>query len=318
LLSSSKIDSLIWSEFKLVFETEKDLFLPEYKGSAIRGGFGHALRKVSCTNRNTECKNCILKQRCVYSYIFETPPAEDSKMMKKYPSAPHPFIIEPPLDNKRNYTEGENLTVKLTLIGKGIEYLPYFVYAFDEMGKSGLGRDRKKLYLKYVENLSTEEEQKEVIFESAKKILRSPCFISKPADFKKNFNNHEITLKFLTPARIKYNERFGESLEFYMLIPSLLRRISSISYFHCGQDLEADYKSLAEKAKEIKKTSDRLRWYDWERYSNRQKTSMNLGGFTGEVTFEGNLEEFMPWLLLGEKWHVGKGASFGLGKYEIL
>ncbi|MDI7261613.1 MAG: CRISPR system precrRNA processing endoribonuclease RAMP protein Cas6, partial [Thermodesulfobacteriota bacterium] len=34
--------------------------------------------------------------------------------------------------------------------------------------------------------------------------------------------------------------------------------------------------------------------------------------------FEGDFEPFMPFLLLGEFIHVGKGTSFGLGKYEIM
>ena len=58
-------------------------------------------------------------------------------------------------------------------------------------------------------------------------------------------------------------------------------------------------------------------WIDWERYSNRQETKMKLGGFIGSITFEGDLEPFLPFLLLGEYIHVGKGTSFGLWEYEI-
>lgn len=60
-----------------------------------------------------------------------------------------------------------------------------------------------------------------------------------------------------------------------------------------------------------------LTWYDWQRYSARQDTRMKLGGFVGEVTYTGEqLKEFFPYILLGKYIHVGKGATFGLGKYE--
>jgi len=60
-----------------------------------------------------------------------------------------------------------------------------------------------------------------------------------------------------------------------------------------------------------------LRWYDWERYSSRQETRMRLGGLVGEVEFEGELAEFLPYLFLGELIHLGKGTSFGLGRYGV-
>ena len=58
-------------------------------------------------------------------------------------------------------------------------------------------------------------------------------------------------------------------------------------------------------------------WHDWERYSARQDVRMKMGGILGSVTFSGDLSEFMPYLLLGGHLHVGKGTSFGLGRYEI-
>ena len=79
-----------------------------------------------------------------------------------------------------------------------------------------------------------------------------------------------------------------------------------------------DFKGLIEKAKEIRQTATDITWFDWKRYSTRQEEWMSLGGVTGTVSYEGKVAEFLPFLRLGEYVHVGKGTSFGLGKYEIL
>jgi len=44
---------------------------------------------------------------------------------------------------------------------------------------------------------------------------------------------------------------------------------------------------------------------------------MKLGGVIGRIAFKGEIGEFMPFIKLGEFLHVGKGTTFGLGKYEI-
>jgi CRISPR/Cas system endoribonuclease Cas6 (RAMP superfamily) len=82
--------------------------------------------------------------------------------------------------------------------------------------------------------------------------------------------------------------------------------------------LNLDFKGLIESSKDIKVKKGNLSWYDWERYSNRQETKMKMGGFMGSITFEGDFEPFLLFLTLGEHIHVGKGTSFGLGKYQIM
>jgi len=42
-----------------------------------------------------------------------------------------------------------------------------------------------------------------------------------------------------------------------------------------------------------------------------------MGGFVGEITFEGHIEPFMPLIEAGEVLHLGKGTGFGLGKYFL-
>ena len=70
-------------------------------------------------------------------------------MMRKYTVAPHPFILEPAPDNQRTCEEGEDISFGLTLVGRAIDYLPYFIYALDELGRIGIGKGRGKYELRY-------------------------------------------------------------------------------------------------------------------------------------------------------------------------
>ena len=292
------------------------ILLPSYKGSTLRGGFGNAFRRVVCALRKTDCTECILKEKCVYSYVFETPPPSDTKMMRKYTNAPHPFIIEPAPEKRQAYKPGDEITFGLTLIGRAVDYIPYFIYTFDELGKTGLGKGRGKYELR---EASCEGK---TIYDSGSKTLKtfSPSSLSLGYDpsLQAASGGETISLSFLTPTRIFYDGSLTLDLEFHILIRNLLRRLSLLYYFHCsGDPSQWDFKGLIEEAKGVKVKEKNLRWYDWERYSARQDTRMKMGGFVGRITFEGNIEPFMPFVRAGEILHIGKGTGFGLGRYEV-
>ena len=306
-------------KFKLTLRAEEDLHLPAYKGSTLRGGFGYALKEVSCALKRQECSTCMLRDRCVYLYLFETPPPPDTEMMRLYPSAPHPFVIEPPDNGDRIVPQGGEFEFGLTLVGRALDHLPYFTYAFIHMGDKGLGRGRGRFHLEEIRAASADGS--ETIYHSQYQTLRQPnpfptweairsrCEELDPAG--------ELTFNFLSPTRIKFDGRLVEEPQFHHLIRSLLRRLSSLSYFHCDRRLELDFRTFVARSQKMECVSSDLSWYDWDRYSNRQKTRMTLGGFVGRATFAGNFQEFLPLLAWGEIIHVGKAASFGLGRYEI-
>jgi hypothetical protein len=55
-----------------------------------------------------------------------------------------------------------------------------------------------------------------------------------------------------------------------------------------------------------------------DRRSWKTGLSHDMGGFIGEAMYEGDLEEFLPLLILGQYTHVGKYAVWGNGQYEMV
>ncbi|MCL5290435.1 MAG: CRISPR system precrRNA processing endoribonuclease RAMP protein Cas6 [Bacillota bacterium] len=314
------IEKFRFTKYEVVFKAgEEGLVLPYYKGSTLRGGFGNAFQRIACAQRNSSCKTCLLKTTCPYVYIFETTPPPGSQALSNYEAIPRPFIIEPPLDTKTYYAPGELLAFNLILIGKAIEYLPYFVVSFKELGKHGMGKGRKEFNLHEIRAVNPLTKQTEAIYAPPDYMIKPIKFEITGTDLATNELSHinEVTINFKTMTRLKFADEFVERIEFHVLIRNLLRRISSLAYFHHDWEVEANFSNLIEKACRVEIVKDNTRWVDWERYSSRQDSRINLGGVVGEVVYQGDLGEFMPLLQLGQYTHVGKAAVFGMGGYEV-
>src|SRR3990172_7002023 len=66
----SQLRHFTLASFKFYLAFPEGASLPPYLGSTLRGSFGVAFKKVVCTLKDTACDQCLLKNRCVYSYIF--------------------------------------------------------------------------------------------------------------------------------------------------------------------------------------------------------------------------------------------------------
>ena len=312
--------SLDFKKFVFSLEAREPIILPSYKGSTLRGGFGNAFRRVVCALRRDDCVSCLLKEKCVYSYVFETPPPSNAKIMRKYRFAPHPFVIEPPPERKRAYRPGEDIIFGLTLMGRALDYLPYFVYTFDELGRIGIGSGRGRYDLREVatDGVSIYNIRDKTL----KSFARSALLINMSLD-NENLSvclpAGRLTLRFLTPTRIVFDEHLTPDLEFHILVRNFLRRLALLYYFHGEGDFsDWDFRGVIAKAKGIKVKGSELKWYELRRYSTRQDRKVQMGGLVGEITFEGPIGPFLPLIRAGEILHVGKGTTFGLGKYEIV
>ena len=123
---------------------------------------------------------------------------------------------------------------------------------------------------------------------------------------------------FIKPE-LKKSLHYSKYLTFDLLIRSILRRASLLAQVHCGHTWEIDFGAIITRAREeVEIANNNLHWYDWERYSNRQHQRMPFGGFVDQISYTGNITEFLTLLGLGQYIHVGGKTSFGMGKYELI
>lgn len=297
--------------FDFVYRSEAELRLPRYAGSAWRGAFGRALKRTVCVVRGTPCPDCLLYRSCIYPYVFETPPPPDSAKMRRYPAAPHPFVLR--IDPRQT---GPDYRLGVILFGRADRSLPYFIHALEQAGRAGIGGHRQALELVAVDQaIPSGSEGWQTVHARNQPLRMAPATTVTVPD-----PPAELVIELLTPLRLQHKGHLvtPATLRFADLFGALLRRISMLSYFHTDTPLEVDFAALARSAATVGLLEPKLRWYDWTRYSSRQDTTLAMGGLLGQFRLRGaELEPFWPYLWLGQWTHAGKGATMGLGQYSI-
>jgi len=258
------MENFTLAKYEFVMQTQEALTVPRYMGNTLRGGFGHMFKRVVCVVDHRECNRCILRHNCSYSYIFETPLPKDTEVLSKIADVPRPFVIEPPFSEKTDYESGEELRFGLVLIGKAIDFLPYFVFAFEELGRKGLGKERGRLNLLGIYSLS-EKDRVQVYF-GDEKILTDNSLTIRFGDLIKDEAVQRIHLEFTTPTRIQREGAILSKIDFRSFIQNLIGRISMLAYFHCGIKLELDFNDFLKRTEAMKVENEQLVRDSWHRY----------------------------------------------------
>ena len=311
VLNSWQYQNWAVARYRFQFEVTAPIALPHYAGSAIRGVFGRALRRLSCMTHENDCKSCPLYRSCVYTNLFETPaPAKHS--LQKFSQIPNPFVIEAPVGQNRFYQSGDSLSFNVVLIGQAVRQLPLVIFDLKKGFEYNVAHGKARL-LK-VDYIEPKGDAICIYHEGDTSVIEHE--ISLPiSDF---FVSNEVTLHFETHLRLQNNGiALGpKEITPHVFLNALVRRIALLSEFHLKQPLSIDFASLSALAETVEWEKDFF-WRDWQRYSSRQNQKMHLGGLLGSCTFKNLPAEFCPFLYLGQWCHVGKNATFGLGKFQM-
>lgn len=269
-----------YTKLSIIIKNKPQYFI----GSQLRGALGYALKSVTCINPSFICNNCFAKDNCLYYQFYEQK------------NSFHKYRFDFKLGN-------DFYDFHFFLFDNATQQLPYIISAFYKvLTQNGLGKER--ITFKTFELFINDQNcliDKKIVFPNSyiKNFIEEIYEISK-----------DITLKFVTPLRLKKNNRFLRDGNF-----DLKDLINSI-YQRKMQLLGYGFKKLPYTIEgEIVKRH--IYYKELTRQSNRQKTTMNLGGIMGEIEIRNLKYKCYNILKLGELIGVGKSTVFGLGKIEV-
>ena len=255
---------------------------PYFIGSQLRGAFGYALKKVVCINPSLECQGCFAAKNCLFYDFYEK--------KNSYHTYRFDFELGKPYYDFNLY-----------LFEEAAWQLPYVLSALHRMlTVTGLGKQRRTFenFDIYVNDESCLSEGRLKVPEEYIRELKFPQTVSR------------ITLKFITPLRMKKNNRFirDDSVEVEDLLSSIYLRESALT------GAEKERKVFMTAAKTVRKV---FVYKELTRLGNRGRTTMNMGGMIGEMVLKDVSEEVFKLLKTGELIGIGKQTVFGLGKIRV-
>lgn len=293
-----------YSIIKFEIEFFKNSKLNINKHSAIRGIIGNTLINENClADKNYRiCNECIFKNKCLAYNIFSPKIISISNNLEENIS---PFIII--CDDKRKFISNKDkLTFAMIFFGDTISYIPEIIRVVRIAGES-IGLDNNLFKLKRVLN----DKNEDIYFEEIANYQRvNTRTIKEYIENRLSISKDVSRIEIITPIRFKKNKRFNDDLLEQDIVNLVKRRLTTLAA------LEDRIITIDEKFDFKIKYKD-LKWIEYNRYSNRQKSRMYLGGIVGYLDLENVNEETKKLLIAGELTHIGKSTSFGLGDYIL-
>ena len=269
---------------------------------------------------------CDTKEECTYVYNFESEFLKDGSNYYTRDSLPRPFIIDLPGPFPKRFARGENVKLRLTLIGNARNHFDCFLETMEEMCRLGLPSRPKKFRILKIANIGvfTDEllEEHEPPFDARKVIGKG-----REIDFRslvqkaRSIPSDRIRLKFLTPTMIPNGRYCLTRPDFGYFLTELVNRINGLVFYTgCngnGSSQKISHADLNGRDRGISLSEDRIVWVPLKRFSQGARR-YRKGGFVGEIEWKGDFEDLMPFFLLGELIHIGRQSPYGSGQFQIV
>ncbi len=289
--------------------TPRQVRLPTFLGSTIRGAVAMALRSSVCPRGpNAPCHTCGLHHACQYARLFEPRRDPDGHEHVGRPEDPPRPLVVIPLPPTFGIEGGTEVRFGLRWFASDERTWEDLLRAVRAAAQRGLGREAIRLEVTEIRDGSPEGRP----MDGSERPTAILCDVGTPLPEK-----NRVVVGLRTPLRLRSDAAFQREPPFEALVRAVAFRVSALCH-HQERPWEG-YRDVVEALRRIeaRTVEARTQWVALERYSSRQRQHLSLGGAMGEMVYEGSgLGAWLPWLRLGGWTHVGKGTVFGLGRIE--
>lgn len=302
--------------FRFRFVTRDSVYFPPGKsGNVVRGAFGTIFRQLVCLENCHDERACQQRANCPYARIFE--PVAQTEGPSGLHDWPRPFVFRAAHLDGALMEAGQPFQFDVHLFDLKDPAIVYFVLAFAEVAKQGIGPRRGRASLLRVDQLDADGKPAFCVYNGTTFLgteLKPPIKLelapgAEPAS--------KIRVRFLTPTELKHGQSLATRPEFPVLFARIRDRLSTLRALYGTGPLDIDFKALGERAGQVKITNARLDFSAVERRSARTGERHPLGGFVGEAEYEGSLGEFLPYLRAAKWVGVGRQTVWGKGVLEF-
>ena len=281
-----------------------------WAGNRLRGALGYILLHNTCPeNGRGDIQHAATCPACwLLSHRLDASHARRA------------YSIVPPLPAPERVETGQRFTFTITLYGDGWQFLPYFVLAVGEMGRSGVGQGTFTVASITARNRLSHQE--EVLLAPGDDLVAVPTLSTDWFDLHpSSFILHpSLSLSFLTPTRLTHLGQLMKQPDFGVLFRRLLHRIDTLGsqFAQMARRPEADIGRLHALADQVVLADADVGWIDLRPRSGRDRRHKPMSGFVGQAVYVApDWEPLLPFLLFGQGVQVGKNTTKGNGVYQI-
>ena len=230
---------------------------------------------------------------------------------------PRPFIIRARPLAGQTIASGERFDFYINLFELRRPAVESLVDAFSKWKEDDRGPARSRVMLESVE-LDLGSGNGQLLFADGVFLDRNPEPVSLSIESIGALGVKEIQIDFLSPTEWKENGKIVESPSFAVLMRRILERVNALSTIYGEGRLSINWQCLTSAAEMVRTKYSRGGHAAVKRTSRKTKTGSHpMGGFVGQIVYEGDLSMFMPWLRIAEVTGVGRQTVWGKGEIRV-
>lgn len=332
---------LLLYRIRFHFRALESIHFPAYKSANIlRGAFGEIFRRVACHPACSEPACCPRAGACIYERIFA--PIDRRAPGSRFRDLPRPMVFRAAHLDGHTLPEGAPFHFDVHTFDGEADTVACLCIAFHALAAHGLGPRRGRAQLRSAVLTGLQGEEQCVLFPPRDGAALPPPLLLR-LDDKIPLCERDaedglaatatLRVRLLTPTEIKHGGEIVAEPPAEVLIGRAFDRLESLAQGAAQgrlQGAEAAPQAepagrvraaLMRAARKLRLASAELRHVDALRESSRTGRSHPLGGFIGELRYEGPgpaAEALRPWLRAAHYTGIGRQTVWGKGQIEVL